>query len=399
MTSNPVADDVPDGSLIAFRRDLHAHPELRFAEQRTAQRIADEIRPYADTVSSAISGTGVLARIDGDEPGPLVLVRADIDAYPVADTKTVDYRSLNSGVAHACGHDVHATVAVGVVRHFARRRPRRGSVAVIFQPAEEIPFGGESGAAAVLAAPELGDVRPKAVIGLHCWPQLRAGEIGVEPRLAMAAKDAFEITVHGSSAHVATPAGGRDAILAAGVLVATLHAAVSRRRDPHEQAALNIGTIRGGTSQSALASEVVMSGTLRTHDETVRQTLRSVIVAVVEGVAVQFDTPVTLRWANEMPAVVNDAQLVELAREVLPAVAEVVELDLGPMTSDDFALYSALAPLLYLKLGVATPGGPPAAPLHASDFDVDERCIDIGVSALVRLTRALLDEPQGADTR
>lgn len=387
-----VTDNVPKGSLIAFRRDLHAHPELRFTETRTAERIAAEVGAYADAVTTGIGGTGVLARVDGDEPGDLVLIRADIDAYPVADAKDVSYRSVNAGVAHACGHDVHTTVGVGVLRHFAAHRPRRGSVAVIFQPAEEIPFGAQSGAAVVLGHSAMSDVRPRAVIGVHCWPQLEAGAIGIESRLAMAAKDAFEVTVRGASAHVATPARGRDAILAAGVLVTTLHAAVARRRDPHEQVALNVGTIHGGTSQSALASEVIVSGTLRTHDETVRQTLRSVISSVAEGVGVQFDTTVEVRWANEMPAVVNDQGLVALARTSLPAVAQVVDLDLGPMTSDDFALYSALAPSLYLKLGVAQRGGRSAPPLHSGNFDVDESCIDVGVAALARLSLALLDE-------
>jgi len=391
-----VTDVVPEGSLVAFRRDLHAHPELRFNEIRTAEHIAAEVSNYADSVTTGIGGTGVLARIDGDEPGDLILVRADIDAYPIADEKDVTYRSTSPRVAHACGHDVHTTIAVGVLRHFAEHRPRRGSVAVIFQPGEEIPYGAQSGAAVVLAHPAFADVRPRAVIGLHCWPQLETGTIGIESRLAMAAKDAFEITVRGASAHAATPAGGCDAILAASVLVTTLHAAVARRHDPHEQIALNVGTIHGGNSQSALASEVTLSGTLRTHDEAVRQRLRSVIMAIAEGVGVQFGTTLSLQWAESMPAVVNDAMLVELARAILPSVANVVDLTSGPMTSDDFALYSVLAPLLYLKLGVARPGHSPAPPLHSGHFDVDERCIDIGVATLARLGGALLTEPTGA---
>ena len=139
-----------------------------------------------------------------------------------------------------------------------------------------------------------------------------------------------------------------------------------------------------------------MTGTLRTQDEAVRQVLRTVITSVTDGVGVQFDTALTLRWANEMPAVVNDPGLVALARAALPEVARVVDLDVGPMTSDDFALYSSLAPSLYLKLGVAPPGGPAAPPLHSSAFDVDERCIDVGVAALARLSLTLLDQSEGA---
>lgn len=303
-----------DLSLVAFRRDLHAHPELRFDELRTAQRIASEIEPHVDELVTGIGGTGVLARVDGLESGGQVLVRADIDAYPVPDLKDVSYRSQNAGVTHACGHDVHAAVGVGILRRFARERPKRGSVAVIFQPAEEIPFGCPSGAATVLEHPALAGLRPDAVLGVHCWPQLEAGQIGVDEVIAMAAKDAFEIIVRGTSAHAATPAHGRDAILAAAFLVTAVHAAVARRRDPNEDVALNIGTVAGGFSQSVLASEVRLTGTLRTRDEEVRRRLRSVISAVAEGVGIQFDTTLELRWADQMPAVVNDGALVALAR-------------------------------------------------------------------------------------
>lgn len=395
MRAEPDADWTADASLIAIRRDLHAHPELRFDEVRTSRRIVSEIESAVDTFTSGIGGTGVLARVNGLEPGRTVLVRADMDAYPVTDTKDVDYRSESPGVAHACGHDVHIAVALGVIRRLVQHRPERGSVAVIFQPAEEIPFGAESGAATVLAHEALRDIKPVAVLGVHCWPQLESGQIGVEQRIAMAAKDAFEIRITGASAHVATPARGRDAILAASVLVTTLHAAVARRRDPQEQMALNVGTISGGNSQSSLANDVTITGTLRTHEEAVRERLKAVITAVAEGTGVQFDTVVRVRWANEMPAVVNDSRLVAMAQAILPGVAQVTQLDPGPMTSDDFALYSALAPSLYLKLGVAAPGHAPSAPLHSGSFDVDESCIEVGVAALTALSRALLAEPTG----
>ena len=384
-----------DLSLVALRRDLHAHPELRFEEVWTAQRIASEIESDVDELVTGIGGTGVLARVDGVESGGRVLVRADIDAYPVPDLKEVGYRSQNVGVTHACGHDVHAAVGVGVLRRFARERPKRGSVSVIFQPAEEIPFGCPSGAATVLEHPAVAGLRPDAVLGLHCWPQLEAGQIGIDPSIAMAAKDAFEIVVSGTSAHAATPAQGRDAILAAAFFVTAVHAAVARRRDPSELVALNVGTISGGFSQSVLASEVRLTGTLRTRDEELRRRLRTVIGAVADGVGVQFDTTLQLRWADQMPAVRNDGALVALARGTLARVADVVTLEVGSMTSDDFALYSALGPTLYLKLGVASPGRGPAAPLHSGQFDVDESCIHVGVTALATLCLDVLARSTG----
>lgn len=385
----------PDESLLALRRDLHTFPELRFNEIRTAQRIAAEIETEVDELVTGIGGTGVLARVDGLEPGPLVMVRVDIDAYPVSDLKTVSYRSRHSGVAHACGHDVHTTVGVGVLRYLARNRPRSGSVVVLFQPAEEIPFGAVSGAATVLGHEALAGLNPVAVLGIHCWPQLEAGVVGIDQRFAMGAKDAFEVTVSGRSAHAATPADGRDAILAAAAFVMTLHGGVARRRDPNELFALNVGTIAGGTSQSSLATEVNLTGTLRTHDQAVRERLRSAIAAFADGTGVQFDSTVKLRWANEMPAVINDGDLVAVAHETLQGVANVVSLDAGPLTSDDFALYATLAPTLYLKLGIAPPGLGPAAPLHSGNFDVDERSIRVGVNSLVALCLDLLARPTG----
>lgn len=175
----------------------------------------------------------------------------------------------------------------------------------------------------------------------------------------------------------------------------TVHAAVARRRDPNELVALNIGTISGGFSQSVLASEVRLTGTLRTRDEDVRRRLRTVISAVADGMGTQFDTTVELRWSDQMPAVRNDGALVTLARETLARVAEVVTLEVGAMTSDDFALYSALAPTLYLKLGVAPPGHGPSAPLHSGRFDVDESCIHVGVTALTALCLDVLASSTG----
>jgi len=380
--------------LVALRRDLHAHPELRFQEHRTVTQISAALQGHADELTVVTGGTGLIARVDGALEGPVVLVRADIDAYPVADAKDVAYSSTVPGVTHACGHDVHAAVGAGVIQRFAADRDFAGSVVVAFQPAEEIPFGEASGAAAILAEPALRDLRCSAVLGVHCWPQLTAGRVGVEHRIAMAAKDAFEVTISGASAHAATPASGRDAILAASSLVSALHGVVARRRDPHEQLAFNIGTISGGTSQSALATRVTVTGTIRTHEPDVRARLRETIETVVAGTGMQHETPMQLRWANEMPAVVNDPALVSLVREIGTEVAEIVDLEAAPLTTDDFALYAELAPTLYLKLGVAEPGTHAWPSLHSADFDVDESCIGVGVDTLCRLAQEILIRSQ-----
>ncbi|WDZ82949.1 M20 metallopeptidase family protein [Micromonospora cathayae] len=379
-------EDVDD--LVRLRRQLHQHPELRFTEHRTAATLTDRLAPLA-RIRTGVAGTGLLADIDGHAPGPAVLLRADMDAYPVQDTKEVGYASGNPGVCHACGHDVHMTVLSGVAARLAADPPARGSVTLLFQPAEEIPFGESSGAAAVLADQALRGRSFDAVLGLHCWPDLPAGAVGVDRETAMAAKDAFRIEVLGRAAHAATPALGRDAILGLAGVVNLLHAAVARSRNPHELVAFNIGTISGGASQSQVAAYAEATGTLRTHDEAVRERLKTVVERVARQQAAALDLGLRFTWANEMPPVRNAASLVRLAHAELPGLVEVVDLTEPPLTTDDFALLGALGPSLYVKLGVTGERG--GAPLHSGAFDVDERCLGTGVAALERLTRAVLD--------
>ncbi|WP_431884369.1 M20 metallopeptidase family protein [Micromonospora gifhornensis] len=374
--------------LVRLRRQLHRHPELRFTEHQTAVTLAEKLQPFG-RVRTGIAGTGLLLELEGALPGPTVLLRADMDAYPVQDAKTEPYASTNPGVCHACGHDVHMTVAYGVAARLAATPPARGSVAVLFQPAEEIPFGEASGAAAALLHEALSGRRFDAVLGLHCWPDLRVGTVGVDRHTAMAAKDAFRIEVLGQAAHAATPALGRDAILGLSGIVNLLHAAVARSRNADELVAFNIGTISGGASQSQVAAYAEATGTLRTLDEGTRERLKVVIERVARQQAAALDLGVRFTWANEMPPVRNAAELVALAHTELPDLVEVVDLAVPPLTTDDFALLGALGPSLYVKLGVTGERG--GAPLHSGSFDVDERCLEYGVNALERLTRAVLD--------
>ncbi|MGC4806783.1 M20 metallopeptidase family protein [Micromonospora sp. DT233] len=376
-----------DGDLVRLRRQLHQHPELRFGESRTAATLAGRLAPIA-RVHSGIAGTGLMVEIEGRAPGRSVLLRADMDAYPVQDAKEVPWASGNPGVCHACGHDVHMTVVYGVAARLAADPPAHGSVTLLYQPAEEIPFGETSGAAAMLADAALRDRRFDAVLGLHCWPDLPVGTVGVDRATAMAAKDAFRIEVLGRAAHAATPALGRDAILGLAGIVNLLHAGVARARNPHELVAFNIGTIAGGASQSQVAERAEATGTLRTHDETTRARLKAVIERIAHAQADALELSVRFTWANEMPPVRNAAPLVALAHAELPAVVQVADLTEPPLTTDDFALLGALGPSLYVKLGVTGERG--GAPLHSGAFDVDERCVGVGVAALERLTRAVL---------
>lgn len=376
--------------LVHFRRALHANPELRFTERSTGELIAARIGPLCDKLVTDIAGTGLLGTIHGLTPGPHVLIRADMDAYPVRDLKDVDYASRVPGVSHACGHDIHMTVATGVTARMAAKRPPAGSLSILFQPAEEIPFGERSGAQEVLRSGVFGSQHFDAVLGLHCWPGLAAGTIGIDRDIAMAAKDAFRVVLSGRSAHAATPSRGRDSILGMSVLVSALHAAIARRHDPAEMVAFNIGTTQAGSTQSQVADRAECTGTLRTLEQALRERLKDVIQNVVWHTAEAFDLESELTWANEMPPVRNDPALVALADRELSRVVGTRQLAQAPLTTDDFALLNSLGRSLYLKLGIANEDGVGHESLHSPKFDVDERCITAGVDTIEHLARAVL---------
>lgn len=379
-------------SLVELRRELHRVPELRFQEHGTAGLLAARLSASGFAIRSGIGETGLTASIGQQYATPHVVLRADMDAVPTGDLIGTDYASSIPGVAHACGHDVHMAVVIGAAERLAAQDRILGRLTVLLQPAEEIPFGERSGARAMLEAGVLDD-RVDAILGLHCWPGLPAGSIGLDRRVAMAAKDAFRIRMLGSTAHAATPSTGRDAILAISHLVVGLHHLVAREVDPGRRVALNVGTIHGGATQSIVPAQAEITGTLRSVDRSVRMRMRGSIERVASSAAGMIGTTTEVEWANEMPPVINDPHLVGIARQVLPGVLEpggLRELEGPPMTTDDFALFAERVPGLYLKLGVAAPGTASWPSLHDGRFDVDERSIDVGVDALVAIAQHVL---------
>jgi amidohydrolase len=308
-----------------------------------------------------------------------------MDALPIRDAKDVPYASRRDGVMHACGHDAHMTIAYGVLRVLEPLRAiLPGTLRVIFQPGEEVPAGEKSGAAEVIKAGALESPDVGAIFGLHVWPELPAGTVGVQPGVTMAAADSFIGEVRGESSHAGEPHKGKDAIFAAGALVVRLKALLGREVPPGEPAAINVGTIRGGASQSVVADLVELSGTLRSLGGDRRERLLQSMRRVVEGVSSETRCSVRLNVSDSFPAVVNDPELYERALEVLPEALggdRVRVLTDVPMTADDFAHYLEAVPALYVKLGCA-PEGRSAYPLHHRCFDVDERAVWTGVEAI-----------------
>lgn len=387
-------------SLVELRRTLHQKPELRFALSGTASLVRDRLLACGWQVRSGIAQSGMLASMRSEVPGPHIALRADMDAMPVHDAKDVPYASTVPGAMHACGHDVHTAVLVGVAERLASGGLPAGKVSLIFQPAEEMPYGEASGARTMLDEGVFEDGRPDAVLAWHCWPSLPVGTMGIDDRLAMAGKDAFHIKLNGRPAHAATPRHGRDAILGMAQLIGALHQGVARSLDASDMTAFSVGTVRGGASQSVVAATAEITGTIRAIDEDVRRRLREVVERTSAGVAMAVGLEHEVTWADIVPAVVNDVRLAARAIDVgtrLLGSGKVQRLSAPPMTADDFAFFTSVAPGLYMKLGIC--GTEQCAPLHNGDFDVDERAIGVGVGILHELALDLIERPIETEER
>jgi len=377
-------DDL-EPELIEIRRNFHREPELRFEEHRTSETVEELLRPLGLSMRAGVAGTGLLADLRGEQPGPTIALRADMDALPIRDAKDVPYASRRDGVMHACGHDAHMTIAYGVLRVLEPLQAvLPGTLRVIFQPGEEVPAGEKSGAAEMVKAGALESPEVEAIFGLHVWPELLAGTVGLQPGVTMAAADSFIVEVRGESSHAGEPHKGRDAIFAASSLVVQLKALLGREIPPGEPAAINVGTIHGGVSQSVVADLVELSGTLRSLGGDRRERLLQKMQRVAEGISSETGCSVRFNVSDSFPAVVNDPKLYERALAVLPETLgsdRVRVLTNVPMTADDFAHYLEAVPALYVKLGCAPAEGS-VYPLHHRCFDIDERVIWTGVEAV-----------------
>ena len=352
--------------LVAFRRDLHSHPELGFKEHRTSALIADALREIGLEVHTGIGGTGVVGVLRAGSSGRSVGLRADMDALPIQEETGLPHASRNAGVFHGCGHDGHVAMLLGAARHLARTRRFDGTVNFIFQPAEE----GLGGAREMVKDGLFARFPCDRVFALHNWPDLPAGTVATRPGPIMAAADKFQITVEGRGAHAAMPHRTPDAILAASDLVGQLNTIVSRRIPPLSSAVLSVTRIEGGHSHNVLPAAVRLTGTVRTFDPAVQDTVEAAVRQVAEGVALASGTTVTVDYDRYYPATLNDAGAAAEALEAAAAVAEhAVQAPEPAFTSEDFAFMLQACRGAYLWLGQGTDG---SVPLHHPRYDFND---------------------------
>lgn len=387
--------------LVAQRRDFHVHPELSNREERTARVVAERLRQIGFTdVRTGIAHYGVAAVLRGGKPGPVIAVRADMDALPIQEINDVPYKSQTPGVKHACGHDVHTTVELGVAEIlFGLRAQLPGTVLFIFQPAEEGPPSGEEGGAPLmLKEGVLKDPKPEAIFGLHTDPTIEAGEFRYTSGPMLASSDTWAVTIHGKESHGANPQNGTDAIVVAAQAVEALQTIVSRRLSALHPAVLTIGTIHGGNRFNVVAAEVKMEGTLRTLDEETHQKVPVMMREILDGVTKANGATYELSFQTPGNYVTyNDPKLVAETLAVMRRVAGEKKLvESGPnMVSEDFSWFQQQAPGFYYNLGVGNKARGIIAGWHTAAFDVDEDSLVYGTQMMASVLYDYLERHAG----
>ncbi|HUH14056.1 MAG TPA: amidohydrolase [Longimicrobiales bacterium] len=384
-----------EAELVALRRDLHRHPELAFRESRTAAAAAERVEAAGFGVRTGVGRTGVVAEL-GDGGGPTVALRADMDALPIQEESDADYRSTVPGVMHACGHDAHVSMLVGAARLLAQTKEAgelpAGTVRLLFQPSEEgCDEENKSGATRMVEDGAMEDV--DAVFGLHIGAHLPAGTLHLRAGAYMAGTDGIRATILGRSAHAARPEEGVDAVVLAAHFVLACQNAVARRIAPTDAGVLTLGSIAGGTAENIIAERVAIEGTLRYFEEDVRARLHGALDAAAALVeALGGRAQVTVRPGY--PPVVNDEAMTELARGALVGAlgAERIREWRPWMGAEDFAILQREAPGCFFWLGAALE---PPREHHHPRFDVDERVLPLGASALAACAIRALGELAG----
>ncbi|MEU6879879.1 amidohydrolase [Streptomyces sp. NPDC046712] len=376
--------------LIAFRRDLHMHPELGNQEIRTTAALKTRLEAAGLAPKVLATGTGLVCDIGTWDRGrPMLAIRADIDALPIPDVKTVAYRSTVPNRAHACGHDVHTTTVLGaglVLADLDRQGLLPRAVRLIFQPAEEVLPGG---AADAIESGVLDGVG--RIIAVHCDPKVDAGRIGLRPGPITSACDRLEVTLDGPGGHTARPHLTTDLVTAAARIATDVPALLSRRVDARSGLAVTWGRIESGHACNVIPQHAELSGTVRCLDLPAWRDAPDLVHAAIDEVATMHHAKSTINYVRGVPPVVNDPVITELLRDAMtarrgPYAIEDTEQSLG---GEDFSWYLEHVPGAMARLGTRTPGDTTRRDLHAGDFDVDERSIQVGVELFT--AAALID--------
>jgi amidohydrolase len=383
--------------IVEIRHHIHQHPELGNREHETAALVAEHLRELGLEVATGIAHTGVVGVLEGGRPGPVVAVRADMDALPVTEetdfpfrsTVRAEYLGQEVGVAHACGHDVHTAVGLGVASVLAALRDDLpGTVVFLFQPAEEGPPPGEEGGARLMLEEGVFErfPRPEAIFALHAFHDFAVGEVGLNPGATMASVDQFAATIRGKQAHGAYPHLGIDPVVMAAQAVTALQTIRSRTLPATAPSVVTVGIIRGGERFNIIPAEVRLEGTVRTYDEGIRRQIETRMREILDGVTRAGGGSFELEYRNNAPATINDPELTARARSSLErtlGAGQVATTD-PTMGGEDFAFFADQVPGVYFRLGVVEPGTESGA-IHTPTFRAADGSVAVGMRAMANL--------------
>jgi len=371
--------------IINNRRHLHQHPELGFQEYATSKFITENLNQLDLEVSTGIGQTGVVALLKGGN-GPCIGLRADMDALPLQETSDVEYKSMNDGVMHACGHDGHVAMLLGAAKVLSEKRDQlKGTVKFVFQPAEE----GLGGARYMIDDGVLENPKVDEFYGIHLWNYQPFGTVGVQPGPVLAAADEFIISVKGKGGHGAVPQGSVDAVVISSQLVLALQTIVSRNTNPLESTVLTIGMIGGGYNFNIISDEVVLKGTARAYTEENRKMIHNRLHEICDGIGNAYGARIEVDYSDGYPPTVNSKSESE---KVLLAAEKIVGGSVQPpyltMGGEDMSYYLQKVPGCFLFVGSAPDGL--RVPHHSSHFDINEEALLVGSSVWVQLVEDVL---------
>jgi hippurate hydrolase len=374
--------------MIAWRHDIHAHPETAFEEKRTAEVVAAKLAGFGIAVDRGLAGTGVVGTLRAGTGSRAIGLRADLDALHILEKNGFAHASRNHGKMHACGHDGHTTMLLGAAKYLAETRNFDGTVHFIFQPAEENEGGGR-----VMVEQGLFDRFPmEAVYGMHNWPGIDRGRFAIRPGPMMASYDVFELTVTGRGAHGAMPHQGVDPVATGAQIVTALQTIVSRNVNPIDAAVVSVTQFHGGDAWNVIPDEVVLRGTTRCFRPAIRDQIERRIRELAEGICAAYGCTLAMRYERRYPPLVNDAEAVTRAAAAAAEIAgdpALVDVEREPsMGSEDFAFMLEARPGAYILIGNGPGEG--GCMLHNPRYDFNDAILPLGASYWARLVERSL---------
>ncbi|MDP6656356.1 MAG: M20 aminoacylase family protein [SAR324 cluster bacterium] len=369
--------------MTEWRRDIHQHPELKFEENRTSDLVAAKLEEFGIEIHRGLAKTGVVGTIrNGD--GPSIGLRADMDALPLEEKNTFKHASSNPGKMHACGHDGHTAMLLGAAKHLAASKNFKGTVNLIFQPAEEGGGGGE-----LMIKEGLFEMFPvDSVYGLHNWPGMPAGTFGVGSGPIMAAADMFDLTINGRGGHAALPDQCIDPIVVASQVVSALQTITSRNTHPVDSVVITVTQIHAGDAYNVIPDSVQMHGTVRTFQTETRDKIPSSMLRVAEGVCAAYGTTCELNYMSGYPATINSVPETEISAKAVVDLLGEDKIILNPtpsMGAEDFSYMLEARPGCYVWLGIGPGKGEAGCMLHSSRYDFNDDVLPTGASYWVKL--------------